>query len=71
VRKRVLTRTNLLVEMPKLRHVRKKLRSRSNSEAVRHLIDEHIAGERGVRALRDLQKFGGLKDVFSRAPKRK
>jgi hypothetical protein len=69
--KRVLTRANLLVEMPKLRHVRKKLRLRSNSEAVRKLVDQHIAAERGVQALRDLQKFGGLKDAFGRAPKRK
>lgn len=71
MRKRTLTRTNLLVEMPKLRYLRKKLRSRSNSEAVRRLMDERIAAEKGVQALRDLQKFGGLKDVFGRAPKRK
>jgi len=65
-----LTRTNLLLETTKLRQLRKALRSRSNSEAVRLAIDEHLAIKKGIRALRKLRERGGLEDVFGRAPKR-
>ena len=63
-----LTRTNLLLETPKVRRLRKALRSRSNSEAVRMVIDERLAVEAGLRALRKLRKSGGIDDVFNRAP---
>lgn len=63
-----LTRTNLLLETGKVRRLRKALRSRSNSEAVRRVIEERLTVEAGLAALRDLQKFGGLLDVFGRAP---
>ena len=39
-----LTRTNLLLEVEKVRRLRKALRSRSNSEAVRLIIDERLEG---------------------------
>lgn len=63
-----LTRTNLLLETGKVRQLRKTLRSRSNSEAVRLVIDERLAAEAGLRALRKLWKRGGIEDVFDRAP---
>jgi hypothetical protein len=69
--KALLTRTNLLLETEKVRRLRKTLRSRSNSEAVRLVINERLAAEAGLEALRKLQKLGGLEDVFGRAPKRK
>lgn len=62
-----LTRTNLLLETGKIRRLRKALRSRSNSEAVRLVIDERLAAEAGLRALRKLRKSGGIEDVFNRA----
>jgi hypothetical protein len=65
-----MTRTNLLLETEKVRRLRKTLHSRSNSEAVRLVIDERLAAESGVKALRKLRKLGGLEDVFNRAPKR-
>jgi len=40
---------------------------RSNSEAVRRAIDERLAVEVGLNALRDLRNLGGLQDVFGRA----
>src|SRR5207237_400643 len=46
-----LTRTNLLLEVGKVRRLRKALRSRSNSEAVRRVIDERLAVETGLDAL--------------------
>jgi hypothetical protein len=66
-----LTRTNLLLETGKVRRLREALRSRSNSEAVRLVIDERLAVEAGLRALRRLRKRGGLEDVFNRAPAKK
>ena len=63
-----LTRTNLLLETGKVRRLRVALRSRSNSEAVRLVIDERLAVEAGLRALRKLRKRGGIEDVFNRAP---
>jgi hypothetical protein len=67
----LLTRTNLLLETEKVRRLRKTLRSRSNSEAVRLVINERLAAEAGLQALRKLRKLGGLEDVFGRARKRK
>jgi hypothetical protein len=63
-----LTRTNLLLEAGKVRRLRKALHSRSNSEAVRRVIDERLAVERGLAALRNLRELGGLEDVFGRVP---
>ncbi len=63
-----LTRTNLLLETGKVRRLREALQSRSNSEAVRLVIDERLAVEAGLQALRRLRKRGGLVDLFDRAP---
>jgi hypothetical protein len=66
-----LTRTNLLLEVGKVRRLRKALRSRSNSEAVRQVIDERLAAETGLEALRNLRRLGGPDDVFGRATAKK
>src|SRR5213592_1041048 len=63
-----LTRTNLLLETGKVRRLRRALQSRSNSEAVRRVIDERLAAEAGLQALQNLRKLGGPEDVFGRAP---
>ncbi len=62
-----LTRTNLLLETGKVRQLRKVLRAPSNSEAVRRAIDERLAVEIGVAALKKLRKSRGVDDVFGRA----
>jgi hypothetical protein len=62
----VLTRTNLFLEIAKVRSLRKSLQSRGNSEAVRVVIDERLAVGGGLQALRRLRKLGGLKDTFGR-----
>ncbi len=66
-----LTRTNLLLETAKIRQLRKVLQSRSNSEAVRCVIDERLAVGMGLQALRSLRKLGGPEDVFRRARAKK
>jgi hypothetical protein len=63
-----LTRTNLLLEVGKVQRLREALQSRSNSEAVRRVIDERLAVEMGLQALQNLRRFGGPKDVFGRDP---
>ena len=50
-----VTRTNLLLETGKVRRLREALKSRSNSEAVRTVIDERLAVEAGLQALRRLR----------------
>jgi hypothetical protein len=65
------TRTNLLLDVGKVQRLRKALRSHSNSEAVRRVIDERLAVEVGLQALRDLRNLGGPEDVFGRAPTKK
>ena len=66
-----LTRTNLLLDVGKVRGLRNALQSRSNSEAVRRVIDDRLVVETGLHALQDLRKPGGLQDVFGRAPAKK
>jgi hypothetical protein len=66
-----LTRTNLMLESGKVRQLRKTLHSRSNSEAVRRVIEERLAGESGLEALQNLRELGGPEDVFERAPMKK
>ena len=71
MRRAALTRTNLLLETGKIRRLRKALRSRSNSEAVRRVINERLAVETGLRALRRLRALGGLEDVRARTPRKR
>lgn len=68
MRRARLTRTNLLLERNKLTVLRRTLRARSNSEAVRITIDERLAVEGIQKALRGLRASGTLEDVFNRAP---
>jgi hypothetical protein len=68
--KAVLTRTNLLLETGRVRLLRKALQSKSNSEAVRRVINERLAAEAGLQALRDLRRLGGPEDVFGRAARK-
>lgn len=63
----LLKRTNLLLEMPKVRQLRRRLRARSNSEAVRMAIDRELATAGIQDALRGLRARGTLQDVFGRA----
>jgi hypothetical protein len=66
-----LTRTNLLLDVRKVRRLRKALQSPSNSEAVRRVIDERLTVEAGLQPLQNLRKLGSPEDVFWRAPVRK
>jgi hypothetical protein len=57
-----------MLDAGKVRQLREALHSRSNSEAVRLVIDERLAVEAGLQALRRLRKRGGLEDLLHHAP---
>lgn len=63
----LLKRVNLLVETSKVRRLRRHLRARSNSEAVRIAIDRQLATDLGLSALRRLSENGTIEDVFARS----
>jgi hypothetical protein len=65
VTRAALTRTNLLLDVRKVRRLRKALQSPSNSEAVRRVIDERLTVEVGLQALQSLRKLGGRKTSSS------
>ena len=62
----VLKRHNLMVEIDKVRRLRRQLKARSNSEAVRMAIERELAITGIQEALRALRERGTLEDVFHR-----
>lgn len=63
-----LKRKNLMVEPDKVRRLRRQLRARSESEAVRIAIDRELATSMGLNALKRLRDLRAIDDVFNRAP---
>ena len=55
-----------MVEPDKVRQLRRVLRVRSDSEAVRLAIERQLAAKEGLAALRRLRDRGTLEDVFGR-----
>ncbi len=62
----VLKRLNLVLEERKVNELRRRLRARSKSEAVRMAIDRELAAKDALAALRRLRKRGTLEDFFGR-----
>ena len=67
----VLKRHNLIVEIDKVRRLRRQLKARSNSEAVRMAIDRELATSMGLNALKRLRDLRAIEDVFDRAPSKR
>ena len=61
-----LKRQNFMVEPDKVRQLRRVLRVRSDSEAVRLAIERQLAAKEALAALRRLRDRGTLEDVFGR-----
>ncbi len=61
-----LKRKNFMVEEAKVRRLRRALGARSESEALRILIDQELAVRGIQKALRGLRERGTLVDVFKR-----
>ncbi len=62
-----LTRKNLMVDAEKVRELARR-RGTSESEAVREAIENALATEDVMDAIRALQARGGIDDVFGRLP---
>ena len=62
-----LKRKNFMVEESKVKRLRRTLRARSDSEAVRIAIDRELAADTGLAALRELSRRASLEDVFHRS----
>jgi hypothetical protein len=69
--KKELTRTNLPIEPGRICRLRNALSPECNSEAMRHAIDERLAAETGLAALRELRRLGGLENAFHRARRKR
>ena len=67
----VLKRHNLIVEIDKVHRLRRQLKARSNSEAVRMAIDRELATSMGLNALKRLRDLRAIEDVFNRAPSKR
>ncbi len=63
----VLKRLNLVLEERKVNELRRRLRARSKSEAVRIAIERELAADTGLAALRELSRRASLEDVFHRS----
>jgi hypothetical protein len=61
-----LKRRNFMVNLDKVRQLRRQLGARSNSEAVRIAVERQLAVKEGLTALRRLRERGTLEDVFNR-----
>ena len=68
---RTSKRTNALLEAERVARLRESLDFRSNSEAVARGIDDRLAAERGLKALRELRRLGGPEDVFGRTSQKR
>ena len=66
VARTALKRQNFMVEPDKVRQLRRVLRARSDSEAVRLAIERQLAVKEALAALRRLRDRGTLEDVFGR-----
>ncbi len=64
--RRQLKRTNILLEINKVNQLRRRMRARSNSEAVRVAVEWALAAKEALTALRRLRARGTLEDVFGR-----
>jgi hypothetical protein len=60
------TRINLLLDADQIRRLRQILGAPSNSAAVRKAIEERLAVEDGLEAMRDLRKSGAFNKLPSR-----
>jgi hypothetical protein len=59
------TRINLVLDADQIRRLRRILKAPSNSAAVRRAIEERLAVEDGLEAMRDLRKSGAFQKLPS------
>lgn len=62
-----LKRKNVMLEQSKLKRLVRKLDARSESEAIRTLIDDALFAEEVMTSVRELRRRGTLRDAYHRA----
>ncbi|HXV64828.1 MAG TPA: hypothetical protein VEK15_29290 [Vicinamibacteria bacterium] len=60
-------RKNLMLDEPKLRRLVRTLGARSESEAIRTVIEDALFADEVMTHVRDLRRRGSLRDAYGRA----
>jgi hypothetical protein len=61
-----VVRKNVMLEAPKVKRLVKKLGARSESEAIRIVIDDFLFEDEVMKHVMDLRRRGTLKDAYHR-----
>ncbi len=62
-----LKRKNVMLEEAKLKRLVRKLDAKSESEAIRTLIDDALFADEVMASVRELRRRGTLRDAYHRA----
>ena len=65
-----LKRKNVMLEESKLKRLVRKLDAKSESEAIRTLIDDALLTEEVMTSVRELRNRGTLRDAYHRADRK-
>jgi hypothetical protein len=65
-----VVRKNVMLEAPKVKLLVKKLGARSESEAIRTVIDDFLFADEVMKRVRGLRRRGTLRDAYRRSEKR-
>lgn len=63
----MLVRKNVLLEENKVRKLMKRLKAKSESEAIRIVIDDRLAAEKVMDNIQQLRRRGTVQDAYKRA----
>jgi hypothetical protein len=66
-----VVRKNVMLEQEKVQRLVKKLRVKSESEAIRIAIDNVLFADEVLAHVRELRRRGTLRDVYTRAASRR
>jgi len=66
-----VVRKNVMLEQEKVQRLVKKLRVRSESEAIRMAIDNVLFADEVLAHVRELRRRGTLQDAYNRAARRR
>ena len=61
-----LVRKNIMLEEDKVRKLMKKLKAKSESEAIRIVIDDRLAAEKVMDNIQQLRRRGTVQDAYKR-----
>ena len=62
-----LVRKNIMLEEDKVRKLMKRLKAKSESEAIRIVMDDRLAAEKVMDNIQQLRRRGTVQDAYKRA----